>query len=637
MTNSRDLANLGGGFIQAGGGVQRSVESKLQDIVSVKDFGAKGDGVTNDTAAIQAALNSAKSVFFPRGQYNITSTLIVGQNARLVGELPQSNGQASPNEVLIYGTVENIGDGNPLVRLHAGTYTANQSVQTRRQAIVIENIAFSSNKSVDYSNLSATTSNGVTGVDVSSVKDGLEFIQCSFSRMAYGVRQYTLEPYLDKVTFTRCHFTLLYTAIECGPTAGLSLDNTWIYDCYDWVNAQARNNSIPVPSPSTLHSNRGAEVFANASTFQNSSASSNYACISANAITAIGCWFEGGNNWLNPTYFARAESCYFSEAIPVTGSRFSILPAGNSCTIVVNGCRIGSSTRIINFENVTDKKTISVTCIGNYNGTNFSEPSQINTHLSAGLDYEGYGNWNAPAETWNISQHDRDIAIGKALPEARLHLLKNTAGAGLYVRLTDTSTSGGKAGIIFERTQTNAGDFKVEDVLGELVVSSSNDATTWTDRVKLTSAWAWAPAADNTQSLGTSSLKWSVVYAGTGTINTSDANEKQQIAALTATEQNVAQRLKGLIHTFKFNDAVVAKGDDARIHVGVIAQDVADAFIQEGLDPTRYGIFCKDTYYTLAGVPVVTEGDEPIPDGAIQVERLGIRYEELLAFIIAAL
>jgi hypothetical protein len=62
MTKTRDLADLGGGFIQAGtGAVQRTVESKLQDVVSVKDFGAVGDGVANDTAAIQAALNYAIS------------------------------------------------------------------------------------------------------------------------------------------------------------------------------------------------------------------------------------------------------------------------------------------------------------------------------------------------------------------------------------------------------------------------------------------------------------------------------------------------------------------------------------------------------------------------------------------------
>jgi hypothetical protein len=43
MTKPRDLSNLGGGFIQSGtGAVQRTVENKLKDTVSVKDFGAVG-------------------------------------------------------------------------------------------------------------------------------------------------------------------------------------------------------------------------------------------------------------------------------------------------------------------------------------------------------------------------------------------------------------------------------------------------------------------------------------------------------------------------------------------------------------------------------------------------------------------
>jgi len=131
------------------------------------------------------------------------------------------------------------------------------------------------------------------------------------------------------------------------------------------------------------------------------------------------------------------------------------------------------------------------------------------------------------------------------------------------------------------------------------------------------------PQLDNTQPIGGAAGRWSVVYAGTGVINTSDEREKQDIATLEPAELRVAAALKLLVKKFRFKNAAQAKGDAARIHVGVLAQEVMAAFQSEGLDPMRYGIVCYDEWDA--------EGDEPAGN------RYGVRYEELLAFIISAL
>lgn len=77
-------------FTQNGAGaVARTITSKLKDVVSVKDFGAVGNGVANDTAAIQAAINTnpGRTIYFPTGKYLITNTLNITQsNTFLEGE-----------------------------------------------------------------------------------------------------------------------------------------------------------------------------------------------------------------------------------------------------------------------------------------------------------------------------------------------------------------------------------------------------------------------------------------------------------------------------------------------------------------------------------------------------------------------
>jgi len=163
-------------------------------------------------------------------------------------------------------------------------------------------------------------------------------------------------------------------------------------------------------------------------------------------------------------------------------------------------------------------------------------------------------------------------------------------------------------------------------------------------------------ANDNAIDLGKSSSRFDDVYATNGTIQTSDANEKQQIASLTDAEITAAKEISKLFKTFKWNDSVAENGDNARTHTGVIAQDVQQAIADAGLDAGDYAFFISNTWWeTQTEVPAVeadqengveaadayTRTDtydtaEEAPEGATERTRLGIRYPELLAFVSAA-
>jgi hypothetical protein len=173
-----------------------------------------------------------------------------------------------------------------------------------------------------------------------------------------------------------------------------------------------------------------------------------------------------------------------------------------------------------------------------------------------------------------------------------------------------------------------------------IVAGGSNGLYQMVNGTSITQAYSggFRPNADNTLNLGTASQRWAVVYAGTGAINTSDARLKEQVRGLSDAERAVALRLKGLLRAFKFIEAVQFKGADARIHFGVIAQDVMAAFEAEGLDAQDYSLFCYDEWEAQEAVlnhtdEATTVVREAIPAG----NRYGIRYEELLAFVLAAL
>jgi hypothetical protein len=73
-------------ILSVGSTQARALNQRFADVVNVKDFGAVGDGVTDDTAAIQAAINTRGSVYTPPGSYKITSQIDLTPCSAFKGE-----------------------------------------------------------------------------------------------------------------------------------------------------------------------------------------------------------------------------------------------------------------------------------------------------------------------------------------------------------------------------------------------------------------------------------------------------------------------------------------------------------------------------------------------------------------------
>lgn len=151
--------------------------------------------------------------------------------------------------------------------------------------------------------------------------------------------------------------------------------------------------------------------------------------------------------------------------------------------------------------------------------------------------------------------------------------------------------------------------------------------TTGTNRFVMKADGTFHPSADNAQTLGRSSERWSVVYAGTGAINTSDQREKTTPEQITDEVLDAWGEVQ--IICFQWLASIQQKGEDmARWHFGVIAQQVRDAFADRCLDGTRYGLLCYDEWQET---PEVLDEDGNVVVAARKAgDRWGIRADQCL-------
>jgi len=163
-----------------------------------------------------------------------------------------------------------------------------------------------------------------------------------------------------------------------------------------------------------------------------------------------------------------------------------------------------------------------------------------------------------------------------------------------------------------------------------------------------------ATGTDNAQTLGTASKRWSTVYAGTGTINTSDAREKTPVTPFNAVEIAAASAMAKEIGSYQFLASIAEKGDAARHHVGLTVQRAIEILEGNGLNPFKYGFICHDAWPEIViEHPAVEAVDDELDDDGNVIrpgtpakdayteivqaagDRYAFRYDQLALFIAA--
>jgi len=225
----------------ASGDYTRTLQQRLDDTVSVKAFGALGDNSTDDTAAIQRALDelysdtdqddtrARRTLFFPAGIYRITTAMTIPPYAHLVGEGPDKTVIRNSGATAVavtedddgqgYGSIGNSGATTPTqIQISNITFkntTANGGVSIDNTTkAYFNNCKFEGNWTSSDSDASA--SKGVTVRSTTALPcENITFSQCQFTGFA---RLVDFSYDVTNVRFIDCDFSTAYYGAMLGET-----------------------------------------------------------------------------------------------------------------------------------------------------------------------------------------------------------------------------------------------------------------------------------------------------------------------------------------------------------------------------------------------------------------------------------
>jgi hypothetical protein len=232
----------------------RTLQRKFDDFVSVKDFGAKGDGETDDTVAINRALfelycrepyeGARKALYFPAGRYIVSDFIKVPSNASLIGEGPsntilQQTGdpstvyaviQTADNKQQIEGSLGTNGASLPsdISISDIGLICSLDGIYIDKcRRITLNRVRIQGPESFPTSGLTSVTlpspdfSIGIYigGSDVNPSED-INLLDVYVTKFNYGIWQDTAFEYFQNVIITSATFEELYEGIFIAVNSG---------------------------------------------------------------------------------------------------------------------------------------------------------------------------------------------------------------------------------------------------------------------------------------------------------------------------------------------------------------------------------------------------------------------------------
>lgn len=703
MQEAGDVA--GASLVQASGAPEfRSISSRFGDFVNVRDFGAAGDGVTDDTAAFAAAAAAGKTVYVPQGSYSVSGSV----SGSFVSDGLVDAGTVRVESIA--GTAKNLhllktalSFCNPSQKLdvqdyldmrQTGYYFQSVCYDSTRERFIL-GIENGDNEQAGYLYaLSDLT-------DQTSVEGSTTVMGGHFNDLAYDAKNDKLyiapglTPYSNKLLTVNpstfeiedATWTMPDTVWQC------SVDGDYVYVILSgkierYITATKQKDesfkSIPVVAPAIALDEELVSqssfiydgVFVKVSNVKGSSALSYrrvvYSCYD----------LETGEN-VN-TSFRLENSEELEGAVVKDGVLYQIAPSSNKMVVYVTPLGTIYTSRKYSGIVENDLDLDSYTTEGEYyisSATVYNSlsnapagvPAAAGTLfvletaktgrkiqllvLSSGVACMRHVNvengtvsdWAYPgfAASW-ISDADGSIDSHK-LPGTILYsnIQDSPSGStGFVVTLAGYGTSKIYKQFWLRWGTGGSSDHYIYERLGVY----SGGTFTWYDWVKIITGKDsfpnnFIPETTNSYSLGESGRRWSSLWLTSGEITSSDRELKTGIDDPEEAVLRAWGRVR--VRVFQFKDSVQEKGESARLHVGLIAQEVAEAFEAEGLDASRYGLFCYDEWddvwdddVVIDEDPVVDESGNVVAEAKTHVERklvcpggsqYSIRYTEALA------